>query len=581
MAKRWNEVEQSEAFQSLSPQAKVNAKRQYWNDVVSNKDNYIALSNESKQKAKSQFFGGTLTEDMPDSEVNVPLETAVGTAKTIGRSTGKLVEPFLHPIQTAKGLGYAAIHPIQTGKAIGEDYKQAYGGVENIAETVAEDPVRFLTDVSMVGGIASGGLKAAGRASQSSKGAKIIEAGSLPTLTQGKGLSTFQKGLEKTGKAVKSFQKSPQQLADEATRIYREILNPGKREIRAVEIKGKQDINKYYRLAAEEGLPIKQTIDKGNSPKLYTVEAIDSLKPKIAIIHDELNSVLGQQTKTFDLMDVADKAKRSIRSNKMLAAHEVKKQLGYIDDYIAAEVERHGQIVDAVTFNNVKQGAWGIGYNKLEPTAYKGARAIGSTIRKSIEDSFPAENIRALNMKSGDYQGLISLLEEANGRIVQGGKIGKYFAQGTGALAGGLAGSAIPIPGVGAVAGAIAGREIGGRIAGALNNPALRSAKAAEKMQEALRRMPKPALKPDIIIDRRIVERLRLPAPMRKLLERKTGVLPHPKDIPYKPTGFRNDVKAGSVKMGNQTSGEIINAMPYPGQSIPRGTLHRFGKFNK
>lgn len=562
MAKKWSEVEQSETYQNLPPQSKIMAKKQYWNDVVSIKSNYITLDDKSKQKAKQQFFGGILAEDMEDSSINVPMETAKGTLSTIGKSTGKLVEPILHPIQTAKGLYYAAKHPIQTAKAIGQDYKEAYGGVENIAETVAEDPARFLTDVSLLGAVSGKGLQITGKSMKSAKGAKVIESGRFPTVTQGKGLETFKEGAEKTVQAMSKMKKSPQKMADEATRAYREILNPGKGEIKAVEIKGGKDINRYYRLAAEEGLPIKQTIDVGNSPKLNTIDAIDKLKPKVALIHEELNTVLAGQKKTFDLMDIADSSKKAL-VGAYKNASELKKAKMDIDRYIAAEIQRHGQMVNATTLNEIKQGMWSVGYNALKPTAKKSARVVGGTIRRNIESAFPAENIQKLNSLSGDYQGLINLLEEANGRIVQGGKIGKYFAQGTGALAGGLAAS--PIPGVGPIGGAIIGREVGSRLSKVLNNPELKSAKAADKMREAMSRMPKAALDAVPEIEIPILNRLRLPAPQRKLLERKQGPLLLKHDKSYVPTGKRNIPEKGITTPERSSQGVI-----YQGTEIPK-----------
>lgn len=59
MAKPWAAVEQSESYRNLSPQAKVQAKAQYWDSVVTTKPNYTTLDAESKTKAKTEFFGGS------------------------------------------------------------------------------------------------------------------------------------------------------------------------------------------------------------------------------------------------------------------------------------------------------------------------------------------------------------------------------------------------------------------------------------------------------------------------------------------------------------------------------------------
>src|SRR3990167_2982531 len=56
MAKPWSKVEASEAYKKLSPQNRVNAKIQYWQEVISVKSQFQELSPQNKTSARNQFF---------------------------------------------------------------------------------------------------------------------------------------------------------------------------------------------------------------------------------------------------------------------------------------------------------------------------------------------------------------------------------------------------------------------------------------------------------------------------------------------------------------------------------------------
>jgi hypothetical protein len=104
-----------------------------------------------------------------------------------GRFVGGLAQTVAHPIDTLNGvlnLGAGALrnvtpesirnfidrfdpNPAQTQRdtaladAVGQHYKQRYGGLENIRNTVITDPVGFAADASAVTGLGGAALKAA------------------------------------------------------------------------------------------------------------------------------------------------------------------------------------------------------------------------------------------------------------------------------------------------------------------------------------------------------------------------------------------------------------------------------------
>lgn len=72
-----------------------------------------------------------------------------------------LIQPFLHPIQTAKDIGtlglgiYELFVPgeqpnEEVARAVGEYFAQRYGGLENIKQTFATDPVGFMADATII-----------------------------------------------------------------------------------------------------------------------------------------------------------------------------------------------------------------------------------------------------------------------------------------------------------------------------------------------------------------------------------------------------------------------------------------------
>ena len=139
------------------------------------------------------------------------------------------------------------------------------------------------------------------------------------------------------------------ELADKATQEMRTILKPNASEIRNLEIRQGKNMDDYYRLAAEEKLPIGQTADK----KLDTTEAREMLSPKMSNLQNIQNEMLKTDTaKKFDLLEVGNKAKQE-NDATIKNATELKEANRDIDEFILDEVERNGRYVDGV-INNFK-----------------------------------------------------------------------------------------------------------------------------------------------------------------------------------------------------------------------------------
>lgn len=88
--------------------------------------------------------------------------SAVGNLPaSAGRFVESVAQPFMHPIETAKGLGNLGLGLAEKaipGKyphekyadAVAQFFKDRYGGVENLKKTIATDPVGVMADLSVV-----------------------------------------------------------------------------------------------------------------------------------------------------------------------------------------------------------------------------------------------------------------------------------------------------------------------------------------------------------------------------------------------------------------------------------------------
>jgi hypothetical protein len=197
------------------------------------------------------------------------------------------------------------------------------------------------------------------------------------------------------------------------------------------------------------------------------------IETKASAVDNELASV--PPTVTASWTSIRNKAAKSIdeifsnAEDKAKALQELKEQLAY-------EKQRYPRATLA-DLNKSKKGMWTVGYDSQRPLRNRVARLIGHEMKNQIEEKaakymIDLERVKTLNKEIGELSTAIGLMENATGRIVEGGRLGQYFASAIGASLGGAAGSVVP--GAGTLIGGAAGAAI------------------AAKGQEALRRtLPK------------------------------------------------------------------------------------------
>lgn len=103
--------------------------------------------------------GGGIGDDFPLQWRDIPgamLENFGSSAKQYGKD---IVQPIIHPIDTAEGLGKLALGALQkaipgvqsqevNADAFGKFLVDRYGSLENVRQTIGKDPVGFFADVS-------------------------------------------------------------------------------------------------------------------------------------------------------------------------------------------------------------------------------------------------------------------------------------------------------------------------------------------------------------------------------------------------------------------------------------------------
>ena len=139
-------------------------------------------------------------EDLPESYKNKLLEQGKDlTATEVFKSAAEnllpsalqfgedLVQPFIHPIQTAKSLKDLGLGVFQlfvpgeqpeekVAKAVGQYFADRYGGIDNIKNTFAQDPVGFLADATIVLSGGAGVIAKTGKITKVSSLEKIGDA---------------------------------------------------------------------------------------------------------------------------------------------------------------------------------------------------------------------------------------------------------------------------------------------------------------------------------------------------------------------------------------------------------------------
>lgn len=236
-------------------------------------------------------------------------KSAVGAVSGIGQM-------IANPIDTAKGiynLGSGVVSKFIPGRqksedyadAVGQFYKQRYGGVENIKNTLYNDPVGALLDVSTIATGAGGALRGAGNLTRASglarAGSRLVKAGEAidPLLQAGRGVGRVTRG------AVNRIK--PAALAGSENIATRGLGNPAK-QAQLAEKYGQSPadfIQKYnlYDRSPETAKAVRQSIGeqfdlgaRGSTAQIPVGSIVKSIDDKIAELKAGVGGVISENT---------------------------------------------------------------------------------------------------------------------------------------------------------------------------------------------------------------------------------------------------------------------------------------------
>lgn len=147
-----------------------------WGGIPVDESSQQAVEPKATASQATDNWGGVpinepAPKEMPWSTIpGKALENAIPSAKQFASD---LIQPIIHPIDTAKSLGNLGLGAVEKlipggeyphekyADAVGEYFINRYGGMENLKKTMGDDPVGFLGDLSA---ILTGGSAAAARA---------------------------------------------------------------------------------------------------------------------------------------------------------------------------------------------------------------------------------------------------------------------------------------------------------------------------------------------------------------------------------------------------------------------------------
>jgi len=434
-------------------------------------DKAVGMTPEEMSRSGSWVAGGLqqTAKDVFTIPANFFNQAALNFPRSIAKTKGEIL-----PTEAQSGVAQVLNKAAGVAGAVVGLGPKAVGGALNIGSRFL--PKAILPAAKMASGklgqrLASGALAgAAGSASyapdtlDAKKYWKQIALGTVLGAVFPEVVRAVGKPLQRA--AMTSQEKAKAYLNKNAA-VYRKILRPTQSDIQNLEIKGRKNIDDYYRLAAEEGLIIKRTPDN----KLDVSDAIAQIQSKKVALNEQLSSALSSDTRRqFSLAEVGYKASQDLRKN-IKNDTEYKNAVKNLFEYIGDAIEARGNNVTGTELNNFKQGMWSVSYDPLSPNSNKIARKIGFVAKEMIDSAYADKAVKETNSRLAEYLTLETLLNKSAGKVVMGGRIGGYVARGIGAVGGGLAGQAIPIPGVGPAIGTLAGQNIGGKIANAVYSP--------------------------------------------------------------------------------------------------------------
>lgn len=270
---------------------------------------------------------------------------------------------------------------------------------------------------------------------------------------------------EKTGatNAIKNIAKDPLENArksqiDDLEQTYREMAGTTEKTRNAIykgqqatQLKNKTTIGRApERVLAEDGI-----IPNVESGRLVTKAQAEDYVKRVAPLEEANKEAIKVVSKNSPLVNLNEQKRIAIekaRTPENINSGEfasVRKEIEAEYNNLIAEL---GENVNIETLNGIKSARFRTVYDATRPKLGSANNYIAKTAKETIEDAatkIGADDVAQLNREIGDRLSAAELLSTMDGKVVKGGRLGRYVA----ATLGSTLGTTIP----GKIAGALGG----------------------------------------------------------------------------------------------------------------------------
>ena len=331
-------------------------------------------------------------------------KTVGGFAGNVLKSGADLVkntaEAIIHPVQTAKSLGSVALGGVEKlipGQQSHEGafnglidfYKQRYGGIENIKNTLYNDPIGVAADIATV----AGGVQGVAKLGTLAKIGDFSKVGQTAA-TIGK----FTDPLQAVTAIPKAF--APESgLSKLAQSIYGSALKPSTR------LSATERTNLLL-TGLREGIPVTQ---KGAA----------ELGKRLDVLNTQIGEVIAAGKKAGDVVETSKISGflKSVKEEFGLTANGQSR----IDDINQIEknfLTQYGDTIPTDIAQQIKKNTYRVlkkSYGEMKGVAIESEKALARGIKQSLVDKYP--QLEYLNAKDSALIQLDNALDKAVSRI--------------------------------------------------------------------------------------------------------------------------------------------------------------------
>lgn len=402
----------------------------------------VAGANAATSKARDfGYFGHNVTPvGMAPSTGNVVKDIGTGVKDILG--TGGEIGSYLAPV----GVGEEAVGAAKIAKqGLLPVLKKAGEGAAfgALGGTIGGAGYSAQQKDSNLGSIATGGLL--GGATGGLLGGVLPIAGAAIGKTASEASRLLNKD-QRVASTIAENERTLRQLEVNNATLRKNALANKAKGVDPVKLLSGTDLLKGV---VDETGTIRTTGEGGPVSQLQ-----DFIKPQ----EDIVSRALAQEGKTVPLADVRQQMINNINTSGIKGADKIS-ALNSVENEIKGlqlEASPEGNIPLSAVHDAKRYKYANINY--LNPSSKNTDKIIARTLKDIVERNTTSADIKALNNELGAHYSVLSLLEKLDGKKVQGGKLGRYFAKTIGGIAGSHFG---PL-------GSIAGSEIAGKIQSAL-----------------------------------------------------------------------------------------------------------------